>query len=91
MLDIRDSIDYSEMHSFVKNNPDSYYETYLRTGVTAVYDVGGFLWTIERQQSEENNLNAPHIAAAGPLLTGIPNIELSKFNAEKEKQMLNLS
>ena len=91
VIDIRDSIDYIQLQSYLQNNPDRYYEAYLRSGVTAVYDVGGFTWSIKFQESAENNLNSPHVAAAGPLLTPVLDKNLVTFNTPAQKQMLNLS
>jgi imidazolonepropionase-like amidohydrolase len=69
VLDITDSIDYVKVQERQKKDPYRYYEAYLRSGVTAVYDVGGFSWSLDLQKTAENNLNAPHIAASGLLLT----------------------
>lgn len=89
-LDLRDSIPYDSLQAYLKKNPDRYYESYLRAGVTAVYDVGGYDWTIDLQRSAEENLDAPHVAAAGPLLTHFPQERLSILNQSREKQMLSL-
>lgn len=91
VVDIRDSINYKDLQADLKENPKSYYEAYLRSGVTAVYDVGGFPWSIERQKTAENNLMAPHVAAAGPLFSGYPEARLSTFNIGDDKQMIHLS
>lgn len=91
VVDLRDSLDFDELQADLKNNPNSYYEAYLRSGVTAVYDVGGFRWSIERQATAEDNLNAPHVAAAGPLFAAFPESRLETFNTENDKQMLHLS
>jgi len=69
VLDIRDSIDFEEVQERQRNNPERYFEAYLRSGVTAVYDVGGFTWSLALQESVRNNPNAPHVAATGLLLT----------------------
>lgn len=90
-LDIRDSIDFIELQSYLKKNPDRYYEAYLRSGVTAVYDVGGFEWSLALQEKAENNLNAPHVAAAGPLLSPVPDEALALANTPDQKQLINLS
>lgn len=90
-LDIRDSIDYIELQARLQTRPEPYYEAYLRSGVTAVYDVGGFPWSIGLQKSAENNLMAPHVAAAGPLLTPTPQEALATFNTPSERQMLELT
>ena len=76
VLDLRDTIDYEVLQSCLQKNPDRYYEAYLRSGVTAVYDVGGYPWSIGLQTSAENNPDAPHVAAAGPLITPVPDENL---------------
>lgn len=91
VVDLRDSLDYDELQKELKNNPAPYYEAYLRSGVTAVYDVGGFLWSIERQITAESNLDAPHVAASGPLLSGFPERRLAYFNTSDAKQMVFLA
>jgi imidazolonepropionase-like amidohydrolase len=91
VLDIRDTIDYVQLQSYLQNNPDRYFETYLRSGVTAVYDVGGYVWSIKLQVVAENNLNAPHVAAAGPLLTHVSDNNLVQLNTPGQKQLMNLS
>jgi imidazolonepropionase-like amidohydrolase len=89
-FDIRDSINYIALQAMLETEPEHYFEAYLRSGVTAVYDVGGFPWSIAMQQSAENNLLAPHVAAAGPLLTPVPQKDLETFNTPSQKQMLEL-
>jgi len=90
VVDIRDSVSFIALQTDLKANPNSYYEAYLRSGVTAVYDVGGFPWSIERQELAETNPNAPHIAAAGPLLSALPQERLDIFNTADDKQMVHL-
>ena len=41
--------------------------------------------------SAENNLNAPHVAAAGPLITPVPDQNLLPLNTPGQKQLVNLS
>lgn len=91
VVDVRDTLDFNQLQSELQANPKPYYEAYLRSGVTAVYDVGGFHWSIARQESAEENLNAPHVAAAGPLLSGYSEERLSTFNTTDQKQMIHLS
>ncbi|MCE7992328.1 MAG: amidohydrolase family protein [Roseivirga sp.] len=90
VVDLRDSLNFEDLQQDLRANPSSYYETYLRSGITAVYDVGGFEWSIERQTMAENNLSAPHVATAGPLISGYPETTLDFFNTASEKQMLYL-
>lgn len=89
-LDLRDTLDYSELQDYLKNNPEPFYEAYLRSGITAVYDVGGFSWTISRQDSAENNLDAPHVAAAGILITPVGPERLAFFRTKSDSMMSHL-
>lgn len=90
-LDIRDTLRFDSLQARLKRNPYPYLESYLRSGVTAVYDVGGYEWTVDLSKSAESNLNAPHIAAAGPLLTPFPQDRLDLFNVPPDRQMLALT
>jgi imidazolonepropionase-like amidohydrolase len=90
VLDLRDTLDYNVLQSRLQKDPDRYYESYLRSGITAVYDVGGYPWSIGLQASAENNLNAPHVAAAGPLITPVPDQNLLPLNTPGQKQLVNL-
>ncbi len=89
-LDIRDSLPYPEVMAYQKANPQRYHEAYLRSGITAVYDVGGFPWSINLQKSAENDLNAPHVAASGPLITPAPASMINTFNTESDTVMYHL-
>lgn len=91
VLDLRDTLDYNLLQTRQQKDPDRYYEAYLRSGVTAVYDVGGYLWSLGLQDAAEANLNAPHVAAAGPLITPVPDQNLLPLNTPGQKQLLNLS
>jgi imidazolonepropionase-like amidohydrolase len=90
-LDIRDTLRFDSLQARLKRNPNPYLESYLRSGVTAVYDVGGYEWTVDLAKSAEPNLNAPHVAAAGPLLTPFPQDRLDIFNVPPSRQMLALT
>ena len=90
-LDIRDTLPFTEVQARQKQMPNRYWESYLRAGVTAVYDVGGFEWIMAMAQTADSNLNAPHIAASGPLLTPFPQERLDVFNVLPDRQMLALN
>ena len=90
-LDLRDTLPYETVQKYLSANPDRYYEAYLRSGVTAVYDVGGYEWSLELPASAEENLNAPHVAAAGPLLTPVPQENLQIINTAEGKQLIQLT
>lgn len=86
-LDLRDTYPFSKVAAYQKQHPQRYYDAYLCSGVTGVYDVGGFTWSIDFQQETEDNPNAPHVAAAGPLITpasGAP------FDLPPDRALVNL-
>jgi imidazolonepropionase-like amidohydrolase len=60
---------YLETSRYNKAHPDRWYRTYLCTGITAVYDVGGHPWTTDLPTAAENDPDAVHVRAAGPLIT----------------------
>lgn len=86
--DYRDLYPYEEVEAFRKTHPESYFRAYLCSGVTAVFDVGGFPWTWDMRERGESDVHAPHIAAAGPLVTHAPREEL---NLPGETLMYRLS
>jgi imidazolonepropionase-like amidohydrolase len=90
-LDLRDTLPYETVQKQLAANPDRYYEAYLRSGVTAVYDVGGYEWSLGLPDSAEENLDAPHVAAAGPLLTPVPQENLALINTDKGNQLIQLT
>jgi imidazolonepropionase-like amidohydrolase len=52
-----------------------------------VYDVGGMSWSIDLQEEAENNPKAPHVAAAGPLITPVPG---APFDLPSDKVLVTL-
>lgn len=68
-MDLTDTYPFPEVAAYQKQHPQRYYDSYLCSGVTGVYDVGGFSWSIDFQEEAEQNPDAPHVAAAGPLIT----------------------
>ncbi|WP_340105765.1 amidohydrolase family protein [Rhodohalobacter sp. 8-1] len=71
-MDITDTYPFAEIAAYQEQNPERYYDTYVCSGITAVYDVGGMTWSIDLEEAAESNPMAPHVAAAGPLLTPVP-------------------
>ena len=88
--DLRDTLSYFDVQAYQRNHPERYYEAYLRSGITAVYDVGGFNWSIDLQKSAEKNLNATHVAAAGSLITPASRQRIATFNTPNENTMVHL-
>jgi imidazolonepropionase-like amidohydrolase len=60
---------YPETARALRANPARWYRSYLCTGITAVFDVGGHPWTTALPAAAEADSLAPHVRAAGPLIT----------------------
>lgn len=60
---------YLETSEYNRDNPDRWHRSYLCSGITAVFDVGGHPWTTGLEAASENDPNAAHVRAAGPLVT----------------------
>src|SRR5512134_1270393 len=60
---------YPETARALRANPARWYRSYLCSGITAVYDVGGHPWTTALPAQAEADSLAPHVRAAGPLIT----------------------
>ena len=79
-LDLREDHPYYKVIAELKAHPERFFDAYLCAGVTATFDVGGYPWTRDLQDrfrvhgAEHRTLEgsaAPHVAAAGALLTTI--------------------
>ena len=60
---------YPETARALRDNPARWYRSYLCSGITAVFDVGGHPWTTALPAKAETDSLAPHVRAAGPLIT----------------------
>lgn len=60
---------YAETSRAARENPERWHRSYLCTGITAVYDVGGHPWTTRLPAMSEDDPRAVHVRAAGPLIT----------------------
>jgi imidazolonepropionase-like amidohydrolase len=60
---------YAQTARALRANPARWYRAYLCSGITAVFDVGGHPWTTALPAQAERDALAPHVRAAGPLLT----------------------
>src|SRR5437870_3273607 len=70
-LDLRDRYPYAQVEADLHAQPERFYRSYLCSGVTSVFDVGGYPWTLELQQRTARSTTAPRVVAAGPLLSTI--------------------
>src|SRR5687767_10008616 len=68
-LDLRGELPYDSTVSTLQQNPAPFDRAWLCSGVTAVFDVGGFPFTLPIARAHESAPMAPRMAAAGPLLT----------------------
>jgi imidazolonepropionase-like amidohydrolase len=69
--DQRAEYPYAAAMTANRRNPGIYHRAFVRSGVTAVFDVGGYPWTRDIGAATELASDAPHVAAAGPLLATV--------------------
>lgn len=86
-LDVRAQHPYEEVVSGLARHPGRFGRSYLCSGVTAVFDVGGYAWTLGLPAWSEASTEVPHVAAAGPLLSTIDHW----LNLPAERQFMVLS
>jgi imidazolonepropionase-like amidohydrolase len=60
---------YLETSRANRSNPERWHRSYLCTGITAVFDVGGHPWTTALPDAFEDRDDGAHVRAAGPLVT----------------------
>ena len=53
----------------LRADPGRWHRSYLCSGITAVFDVGGHPWTTTLPDVSENDTRAVHVRTAGPLIT----------------------
>ncbi len=70
-LDLRAEHPYEAVEARLRAHPERFHRAWLASGVTAVFDVGGFPWTLRMRDDAERSTEAPHVSAAGPLLTTV--------------------
>jgi len=68
-IDVRPTHPYEQVEADLKMNAERFGRSYICSGVTAVYDVGGYAWTLRLHDRFEPNTLVPHVDAAGPLLS----------------------
>lgn len=60
---------YAKTAQDARDNPGRWQQSYLCSGITAVFDVGGPFWTTDLHEAAESNPDAAHVKAAGPLIS----------------------
>jgi imidazolonepropionase-like amidohydrolase len=67
--DLRARFPYDSTMAHLERNPERFFRSYLCSGVTSTFDVGGYPWTWALRRRTEASNAAPRLAAAGPLLS----------------------
>src|SRR5450759_987826 len=70
-FDVRAKHPYEGVQKELRSRPERFFRSYLCSGVTSVFDVGGFAWSLDLPARAENDTLAPRVRAAGPLLSTI--------------------
>jgi imidazolonepropionase-like amidohydrolase len=86
-LDVRSQHPYEEVVSDLARHPERFGRTWLCSGVTAVFDVGGYAWTLGLPGWAEDLSEVPRVVAAGPLLSTVDHW----LNLPAERQFLLLA
>ena len=86
-LDVRKDHPYENTIADLRAHPERFARSYLCSGVTSVFDVGGYTWTTELAKRFEHDSAAPHVSAAGPLLSTRDHW----LNLPGERQFLHLT
>ena len=74
-IDLNSIRPYKDEVAWVKQNLPDTFARYIRSGITAVVDVGGPLWNFEVQIAN-GTAKAPRVAAAGPLISSVSRPQL---------------
>jgi imidazolonepropionase-like amidohydrolase len=85
--DLRDKYPYPQVVAGLQAHPERFFRSYLCSGITSVFDVGGYPWTWAMRDRGAGDAHAPRIAAAGPLFATID----FWLNLPAERQFIYLS
>jgi imidazolonepropionase-like amidohydrolase len=70
-IDVRERFPYERVEAELRAHPEPFFRAFLCSGVTAVFDVGGYPWSWDLRGRAETDTLAPHVVASGPLLSTI--------------------
>lgn len=85
-IDVRGTHPYEQAMAENRRDPERYGHSYVCSGVTSVFDVGGYPWTLGLRDRFEHDTSVPHVEAAGPLLSTLDHW----LNLPAERQFLVL-
>ncbi len=86
-LDLRDLHPYEATVERLRSHPEMFFRSWLASGVTSVFDVGGFAWTVGLQERTRLDTETPRVVAAGPLLSTLDHW----LNLPAERQFMYLT
>ena len=69
--DVRRELPYDSTMVALQREPERFHRAWLCSGVTSVFDVGGYPWTFELARATQSATDAPRVVAAGPLLSTV--------------------
>ncbi len=69
IIDLRSRVPYQQELQRIRNELPETFRRYLRSGVTAVADVGGPMWNFEVRRRARQSSRAPLVTVAGPLIS----------------------
>ncbi len=69
--DLRARYPYDSVVASLRDHSERFDRAYLCSGVTSVFDVGGYAWTLTMARRHEETTTAPRMRAAGPLMSTI--------------------
>ena len=67
--DVQDRYPYVDTMADNEAHPERFHRAFLASGITSVFDVGGYPWTRRLAAQTENSIEAPHVVATGPLIS----------------------
>jgi imidazolonepropionase-like amidohydrolase len=70
-IDLRAQHPYDSVARSLEQRPERFHKADLCSGVTTVFDVGGFTWTYDLARRTRSATDAPRVVAVGPLLATI--------------------
>lgn len=76
-IDLTAHVPYVQERAAIRAKIDDVFRRYLRSGVTAVVDMGGPQWNFEVRERAARSPLAPRVAVAGPLLSSVARPQLA--------------
>jgi imidazolonepropionase-like amidohydrolase len=85
-LDVRARHPYENTEAELKAHPERLGRSHLCSGITSVFDVGGYPWTLALRERYAADASMPRIVAAGPLLSTLDHW----VNLPAERQFIHI-